>query len=344
MSQRYHVIHETLYRYSSTVSVSQHLLHLAPRNWEYQKLEHFQLEISPTPAQQTSGQDWFGNSSMRLALRQPHDMLRLIAASTVNVLPRPTDWRGERGRPWDQVARMLATFPSPAPLDAQEFALASAQVPLLEEVRAWAAVSFPPGRPVLDGARHLMSRIFREFEFDPEASTVATPVAVTFRQRRGVCQDFAQLMLCALRSLGLAARYMSGYILTHPAPGKPRLIGADASHAWVAVWCPDNGWVSFDPTNNLQPDVEHVVLGWGRDFGDVTPMRGVILGGASHEVEVQVTMMPAEMREFDDLLAEVRGRSLEPEPEPEPETGPEPEVDPGAEAAAGPEDEAAGGR
>ena len=163
---------------------------------------------------------------------------------------------------------------------------------------------------MLVACRHLMARIYREFEFDPKASTVATPVAETFRKRRGVCQDFAQLMLCALRSLGLSARYMSGYILTHPAPGKPRLIGADASHAWVSVWCPENGWVGFDPTNNLQPDREHVILGWGRDFHDVSPMRGVILGGASHEVEVQVSMMPAAARPLEALLAEVRRRSL----------------------------------
>jgi transglutaminase-like putative cysteine protease len=310
MSQRYHVIHETLYRYASPVSLSQHLLHLTPRNGDFQQLEHFQLEITPEPVLRQGGHDWFGNSSTRLALRQPHETLRLIAASTVNVLPRPEGWREKTGLPWEDVAAMLAAFPSKAPLDAQEFALASSQVPLLEEVRTWALASFTPRRPVLDAARRLMDRIYREFEFDPEASTVATPVAETFSRRRGVCQDFAQLMLCALRSLGLAARYMSGYILTHPAPGKPRLIGADASHAWVAVWCPQNGWVSFDPTNNLQPDLEHVVLGWGRDFGDVSPMRGVILGGASHEVEVQVTMMPAGMRDFDELLAEVRGRSL----------------------------------
>lgn len=311
MSQRYHVIHETLYRYASPVTLSQHLLHLSPRAMEFQQLEHFLLEISPEPLITASGQDWFGNPSLRLALRQPHEMLRIIAASTVKVLQRPAGWRSAPGRPWEDVAARLAAFPPQAPLDAQEFALASSQVPLLEDVREWALASFTPGRPLLEATRHLMARIHREFEFDPKASTVTTAVAETFSQRRGVCQDFAQLMLCALRSLGLSARYMSGYILTHPAPGKPRLIGADASHAWVALWCPDNGWVGFDPTNNLQPDLEHVVLAWGRDFGDVTPTRGVILGGASHEVEVQVTVMPAGMRDFASLLDAVRARSLE---------------------------------
>lgn len=308
---RYHVIHETLYRYAVPVSLSQHLLHMSPRDWAFQRVERHQVEISPAPAEREARADWFGNPGIWLSLRQPHDVLRLIAASTVCVLPRPQGWREERGAPWELVADMLSAFPSQAPLDAQEFALASSQVPLLEELRLWALVSFTPGRPILEASRHLMARIHREFEFDPKASTVATPVVETFRKRRGVCQDFAQLMLGALRSLGLAARYMSGYILTHPAPGKARLIGADASHAWVSVWCPENGWVGFDPTNNLQPDLEHVVLGWGRDFADVSPMRGVILGGAAHEVEVQVTMMPADSRDFEALLAEVRGRSLD---------------------------------
>ncbi len=307
---RYHVIHETLYRYAAPVSLSQHLLHMAPREWDFQHVEQHQLEISPDAYRCESLTDWFGNPGSWLAIRQPHEMLRLIAASTVEVLARPVAWREASGPAWEGVAAALAAFPSAAPLDAQEFALASSQVPLLEELREWALASFTPGSPLLVACRHLMARIYREFEFDPKASTVATPVAETFRKRRGVCQDFAQLMLCALRSLGLSARYMSGYILTHPAPGKPRLIGADASHAWVSVWCPENGWVGFDPTNNLQPDREHVILGWGRDFHDVSPMRGVILGGASHEVEVQVSMMPAAARPLEALLAEVRRRSL----------------------------------
>ncbi|MDQ7989860.1 MAG: transglutaminase family protein [Candidatus Dactylopiibacterium sp.] len=315
MSQRYHVIHETLYRYAAPVTVAQHLLHLTPRDWPgFQTLEHFRLEITPEPAALASRKDWFGNLSTRVDLRQPHEMLRIIAASTVGVAPRPPAWREAGGPPWEEVAAALAQFPAAAPLDAQEFALASSQVPLLEELRLWALASFTPRRPLLAATRHLMGRIHAEFEFDPQASTVSTPVAETFSRRRGVCQDFAHLMLSALCSLGLSARYMSGYILTHPAPGKPRLIGADASHAWVSVWCPGLGWVGFDPTNDLQPDLEHVVLGWGRDFGDVSPVRGVLLGGASHEVEVQVTMMPAAQRGFDALLAEVRDRPLEETP------------------------------
>lgn len=311
MSQIYHVIHETLYRYDAPVSLSQHLLHLTPRAFDYQQTLQHQIHIQPDTVEYEEHFDWFGNPARWIAVRQPHSMLRLIAASSVEVFPRPLVWRMGSGPAWENVASALAEFPSGAPLDAQEFALSSPQIPLLDEVRQWALASFTPYRPLLEATRDLMQRIHREFSFDPKASTVSTSVAETFCNRCGVCQDFSHLMIGALRALGLSARYMSGYILTHPAPGKPRLVGADASHAWVSVWCPDNGWIGFDPTNNLQPDLEHVLLGWGREFADVTPMRGVMLGGASHEVEVRVTVMPAELRDFGDLLAEVSRRSLE---------------------------------
>jgi len=310
-SRLYHVIHETVYHYAAPVTLSQHLLHLTPRNYDYQHVLRNSIELSPESTESEQGTDWFGNTLHWLAIRRPHDSLRLIAASTVDVLDRPLMQRNAPGPAWDVVAAQLAAFPCDAPLGAQECVMPSLHVPLLEDVRKWAQASFPPGRALLEATRHLMQRIHEEFKFDPEASTIATPVSTTFKQKRGVCQDFAHLMLCALRSLGLAARYMSGYILTHPAQGKPRLIGADASHAWVSVWCPDLGWVDFDPTNRQQPRLEHVVLGWGRDFADVSPMRGVILGGASHEVDVHVTVMPAELRSFAALLEEVRKRPRE---------------------------------
>jgi transglutaminase-like putative cysteine protease len=153
---------------------------------------------------------------------------------------------------------------------------------------------FPPGRPLLLGVQALMEKIFNEFTFDAEATQVATPLVEVLEKRRGVCQDFAHLMLACVRSRGLAARYISGYLLTQPPPGQPRLIGADASHAWVSVFCPVLGWVDFDPTNNVQPALEHITLAWGRDFSDVSPLRGVILGGGSHDPEVRVTVMPLE--------------------------------------------------
>lgn len=303
-SARYHLIHETRVRYSSPVSLSQHLLHLTPRATPTQRVEDFRLTVSPEPQSLQTHEDWFGNATTWLALREPHRELCLIAAGTVEVLEAGAR-AAQPGPAWEEVAALLAAFPSPAPREALECALPSEQVPVLDELRLWALASFTPRRPLIEACRALMARIHREFAFDPGASTVATPVADTFRRRRGVCQDFALLMLSALRSLGLAARYLSGYILTHPAPGQPRLIGADASHAWVEVWCPGLGWAGFDPTNALEPGLEHIVLGWGRDFADVSPTRGVILGGAAHELAVRVTVMPAGERSLRSLLAEM---------------------------------------
>lgn len=310
---RYHVIHETLYRYAVPVTLSQHLLHLTPLDGEYQRLLHHAVEITPQAADYERYADWFGNRTAWLVVQQTHQQLRLISANSVDVMSRPTAWREASGPAWEQVAQSLGNFPSVEPLEAQECALPSEHAPMLEIARGWILQSFTPACPLLEAARDLMARIHTEFSFDTKASTVSTSVAETFAKRRGVCQDFAHVMVSALRTLGLAARYMSGYILTEPPPGKARLIGADASHAWVSLWCPGLGWVDFDPTNNLQPDLEHVVLGWGRDFADVTPMRGVILGGASHEVEVHVTVMPAGLRSLASLLDEVRARDLDAE-------------------------------
>ncbi|CDI01358.1 Transglutaminase-like enzyme, predicted cysteine protease [Candidatus Competibacter denitrificans Run_A_D11] len=307
---RYHVVHETVYEYAAPVPLSQHLLHLSPRELALQQVHSHQLEIEPTAAEQARYLDWFGNPMVWLAVRTPHTVLRLLAASVIEVQPRPGAWRQALGPAWETVVAAVGQFPATEPLEVQECALPSLHVPLNPAVRDWALSSFPPSRPLLEAARELMARIYQEFTFDPEASTVATSVATTFARQRGVCQDFAHLMLSALRSLGLAARYMSGYLLTNPPPGQPRLIGADASHAWVSLWCPGVGWVDFDPTNNVQPDLEHVVLGWGRDFADVTPMRGVILGGGAHQVRVHVTVMPAALRSMESLLAEVRAKAV----------------------------------
>jgi transglutaminase-like putative cysteine protease len=159
---------------------------------------------------------------------------------------------------------------------------------------------FPEGSPILVGVRALMIRIHREFAFDPKATTVSTPVMEVFERRRGVCQDFAHLMLSCLRSIGLAARYVSGYLLTRPPPGNKRLVGADASHAWVSVYCPGHGWVDVDPTNGIFPSLEHVTLGWGRDYDDVTPLRGVLLGGGDHELDIEVTVAP--VADYEDVF------------------------------------------
>ena len=240
--------------------------------------------------------DAFGNPFTSLVIDRDHARLAVRAESWVDLRAReiPAD---DVTPPWDVVRARLAyqagRRPAAAELEAAPFLFESTRVRNKRELAAWTSACFPPGRPILAGVRELMNRIHRDFAFDPEATTVSTPVMEVFERRRGVCQDFAHLMLSCLRSTGLAARYVSGYLLTRPPPGKPRLVGADASHAWVSVYCPDFGWVDADPTNGVFPSLEHVTLGWGRDYDDVIPLRGVLLGGGDHELEIKVTVAPA---------------------------------------------------
>lgn len=291
----YTILHETEYPACGVpVSLSQHLLHLIPRPLPWQTREFGRIVVVPDQGRMVEGEDAFGNPVAWLALDTPHDGLLVRAESHVTVSARPlTDPAGSP--PWEAVRDSLRYRPEPREaglLDAQRYLYASPRIPLDAALAAFAAQVFESGKPLLAAARALMMHIFKTFTFDAKATEVSTPVQEVLRRRRGVCQDFAHLMIAALRSIGLPARYMSGYLLTDPPPGKPRLIGADASHAWVAVWCPRNGWVEYDPTNGIQPDVRHVTLGWGRDFQDVSPLRGVILGGLAVAPEVRVTVMP----------------------------------------------------
>jgi len=293
---RYHVLHETKYDYGSPVSLSQQQLHLSPRILAWQQIEEQRIEIRPTPNWRRDGSDAFGNPVTWIAFHSPHDSLFIRSAMTIAVTPHlPTNL--ESSLPWEEVRDRLAydaTFPLPEDLDATRYLFESSHVRIKHELADYAADCFPPGRPVLVGAEALMAKIFREFKFDPEATTVSTPVMEVLEKKRGVCQDFAHLMIACLRAMGLAARYVSGYLLTRPPPGKPRLIGADASHAWVSVYAPgfDDNWVDFDPTNNLLPDTEHITVALGRDFGDISPLRGIILGGGGAEPDVAVTVVP----------------------------------------------------
>jgi transglutaminase-like putative cysteine protease len=184
-----------------------------------------------------------------------------------------------------------------------QFVFASPYIPPASEIRAFARSSFPEGRTLLMGAIDLMHRIHRDFRFDPSATNITTPLTRVLAERRGVCQDFAHFQISCLRSLGLAARYVSGYLLTDPPPGQPRLTGADASHAWLAVYCPHHGWVDLDPTNDVIVGQRHVVLGWGRDYGDVSPLRGVLLGGSEHSLHVGVSVVPLEQDDEGDGAA-----------------------------------------
>ena len=294
---RYHVIHETRYDYGSAVSLSQQMLHLRPRAAAWQTLLDYRLLVEPEASWHKIGTDAFGNPVEWLAFFQPHEILTLHSEMRVDIEPHVIDDLSA-SIAWDALAARLAyTSASPSDerdLEAKRYLFRSPHVPIKQELAAYAAACFPPDRPVLEATTALMEKIYNEFEFDPEATTNATPVLEVMANKRGVCQDFAHLMIACLRALGIPARYMSGYLLTHPPPGKPRMVGADASHAWIAVYSPgsENEWIEFDPTNNLLPDTQHITIGWGRDFSDVSPMRGVILGGGGHEPEVAVTVTP----------------------------------------------------
>lgn len=297
MSRAYVVVHDTHYDYGAKVALSRQVVHLAPRATPYQLVHAHALHVDPEPELVGSGRDAFGNAVTSLCIEADHASLSVRAESRVEVLARayPDD---ARTPPWESVRDRLAYRAGhrlpPEDLDATRFLFESSRVRNKRELAAWASSCFPAGAPLLVGVRALVHRIHREFEFDAKATTVSTPVMEVFERRRGVCQDFAHLMLSCLRSVGLAARYVSGYLLTHPRPGSPRLVGADASHAWVSVYCPEWGWVDADPTNAVFPRVEHVTLGWGRDYDDVIPLRGVLLGGGHHALRIAVTVAPVE--------------------------------------------------
>jgi len=294
MNARYQILHDTCYHYDSPVSLAQQLAHLWPRDCAWQRCTEQQLLISPEPTTRRDEQDVFGNPLTRLAFERPHDELQVNAQLTVEVLARPAlDFNLSPA--WELTRNALTYSSQPLSAELLEACRYRFQSPYVHLKRSFVEFSescFPLGRPLLLGVQALMEKIFDEFTFDAEATQVATPLVEVLERRRGVCQDFAHLMLACVRSRGLAARYISGYLLTRPPPGQPRLIGADASHAWVSVFCPVLGWVDFDPTNNVQPALEHITLAWGRDFSDVSPLRGVILGGGSHDPEVRVTVMP----------------------------------------------------
>ncbi|WP_332765200.1 transglutaminase family protein [Pseudomonas koreensis] len=294
MNARYQIFHDTCYHYDSPVSLAQQLAHLWPRECAWQRCTEQQLLISPQPTSRRDERDVFGNPLTRLAFERPHDQLQVGARLTVEVLARPAlDFH--QSPAWELTRDALTYSSQPLPAGVLEACRYRFQSPYVHLKRSFVEFShscFPPGRPLLLGVQDLMEKIFSEFTFDAEATQVATPLVEVLERRRGVCQDFAHLMLACVRSRGLAARYVSGYLLTQPPPGQPRLIGADASHAWVSVFCPVLGWVDFDPTNNVQPALEHITLAWGRDFSDVSPLRGVILGGGNHDPQVSVTVMP----------------------------------------------------
>jgi transglutaminase-like putative cysteine protease len=284
---KYSIVHTTAYRYSEPASLSQNELLLLPRPTATQRVLDTRLEITPQPQYLHRRIDYFGNQVQVFMVQHPHSTLTMTAASTVETA-RPATPEPPRTPAWEAVARQLAAPANPTALDASQFLFPSPLVTVGPEAAAYARASFAPGRPVLEGALDLIQRIYSEFTYDKSATTVDTAVEQVLQDRKGVCQDFAHLAVSCLRALGLAARYVSGYLETQPPPGKPKLVGADASHAWVSLFIPDAGWVDLDPTNNLIPGEAHITLAWGRDYGDVTPVKGVVMGGGVHTLSVTV--------------------------------------------------------
>lgn len=285
----YRITHVTAYDYAEPVSLCQNVAHLFPRACPGQRAGGSVLSITPDPAVIDERTDYFGNPVHYFTIQEPHRRLTVEAAHRVAVEPREPP---AVSPPWEAVRDRLAADRDPAWLDAYAHTFDSHYVRADGRYAGYAAGSFAPGRPVLDAARDLARRVHAEFAYDARATTLATPVAEVFARRRGVCQDFAHLTLACLRSVGLAARYVSGYLATVPAPGRPRLVGADATHAWVSVFCGPAGWVDLDPTNDLIPGDRHVLVAWGRDYDDVSPLKGVILGGGEHTVRVAVDVVP----------------------------------------------------
>ena len=305
---RYKITHKTEYRYSAPVAQSNHLVHLTPCAVDGQIIEQHDIAITPRPAHRRDFKDYFGNSTIHLTLEEDHSVLTMNAQTVVTITRDHTPLLAKSVASWENVRDLMFEA---AHVDQAEFSCYSPFTNPTSDIAAYGAESFPPGRPLLEGVMELTCRIFTDFDYNSTVTDIFTPVSQVFEMKSGVCQDFAHLQLACLRALGLPARYVSGYLRTYPPKGQPRLVGADASHAWISVWCPEAGWVDFDPTNNKTIADEHVTLTVGRDFGDVSPISGVILGGGNHFVNVSVDVMPID--EQGEEIGESVSNQLEPE-------------------------------
>ena len=288
----YRITHRTRYIYNEPVTLCHNEARLLPREMDGQQCIQCRLIIDPAPADLREWIDYFGNRVVFFSIEHPHEKLSVTANSDVAITKTPRSLGDWPQAPWESVRDALHSEGAPDVLEARQFMLDSPLSAASPDLLAYAQSSFPPGRPMTDAVEDLMHRIYQDFEFVPEATTVSTPLEEVLELRRGVCQDFAQLGIGCLRSLGLAARYVSGYIETLPPPGKPKLQGADASHAWFAAWVPGLGWLEYDPTNDLIPEERHIVIGWGRDYGDITPLKWVLFSSGEHEMIVSVDVEP----------------------------------------------------
>ncbi len=286
-AQLFEIEHTTLYDYYAPVTVSYHLMRLTPRALSRQRRITHAIELDPAPATLNRRVDYFGNDTTFATVDRTHRQLRATSRSRVAISPAFIPDASETPS-WENVRGLCRTDRTAPVLEAAEFTFASPAIPIAASFAQYAAPSFDRARPILEAVKDLTARIHHEFKFDPAATTVSTPLDEVLANRRGVCQDFAHLQIACLRALGLPARYVSGYLETQPPPGKAKLVGSDASHAWISFFCPGIGWIDVDPTNNLFPSMQHITVGWGRDYGDVSPMRGVILGTGRHTLKVAV--------------------------------------------------------
>ncbi len=281
---RLHVVHATRYAYGAPAAFSQHLLRLRPPEGEGQRIAAFALDIAPEPQEIEWFEDAFGNRLCAVTVTEPHETLEITARTTVERL-REDDLMQAASLPWEEVALLAA---SPAGLDAAPYAYPTRYTDADDALETYARRSFEGARPVLEAAQDLCTRIHEDFRYLPGATGADTLAIQSFTSREGVCQDFAHIMLAGMRALRLPCAYVSGYLRTLPPPGQPRLVGADATHAWVSVWDPGAGWVQFDPTNDMQPGPDHVMLAIGRDYADCAPVTGLVVGSGAQTLSVSV--------------------------------------------------------
>ena len=285
---RYHITHKTHYTYNDAVVLCHNEAHLIPGNDANQTCLKNEVIIDPLPTIYDARTDYFGNQACYFSIQTPHKVLTVTSRSEVEVQRFATLNSLANSPAWETVCQKLEENLDPAILEAREFVPDSPFVSVSKMLKDYALPSFTPDQPIVEAVRHLMERIFTEFKYDPHVTTIVTPLSEVLEHRRGVCQDFAHLMIGCVRAMGLAARYVSGYLETLPPPGQQKLQGSDASHAWLAVYVPNCGWVDFDPTNNQIPSDQHITTAWGRDYGDVTPLKGIIFGGGRHTLAVSV--------------------------------------------------------
>jgi transglutaminase-like putative cysteine protease len=290
----YDIRHVTTYSYESSVSFARCSLRLEPSSGDGQQLVSHAVEIRPRPAERTVRHDFFGTHTESVLIETPHRNLRIDSRSRVSVL-RCVPNRAAPSPVWESIRDVAFEATSLGPASPIGYVFASPLVPVQQPVTLYAALSFPPGRGILAGVVDLMHRIRTEFKYDPKATVISTPLNEVFEKRHGVCQDFAHVMIAGLRGLGMPAAYVSGYLRTVPPPGKPRLQGADATHAWVSLWCGEEiGWIGFDPTNDILVENDHIVLAVGRDFSDVSPVDGIIVGSRRQKLAVAVDVLLVE--------------------------------------------------